>query len=57
MKNNDLKVLRKLISPGYKQSLSGKCEKYIDCIFRDERIRVDLIDEAIKMAKEYQVPI
>jgi len=43
--------------PGYRHTLSTKfnvCEKYIDYIFRGERIRIDIIDEAIKMAKEYQ---
>lgn len=43
--------------PRYRSVLSKKfnvCEKYIDCIFRGERMRVDIIDEAIKMAEEHR---
>ncbi len=43
--------------PGYRTILAKKyniCEKYIDYIFRGERNRPDIVDEAINMAKEYQ---
>jgi hypothetical protein len=60
MTKNDLKMLRKSMPPKYRNTLSVKfnvCEKYIDCIFRGERTRIDIIDEAIRMAKEYQYHI
>ncbi len=54
---NDLLKLKKFMPPRYRTTLANKyhvCEKYIDYIFRGERNRPDIIDEAIKMANEYQ---
>ena len=55
---NDLQLLKRLMPPRYRSKLAEKfnvCEKYIDCIFRGERNRPDIVDEAIRMAKDYQV--
>jgi hypothetical protein len=55
---NNMQALKKYMPPKYRTTLAEKfnvCEKYIDFIFRGERRRADIVDEAIKMAKEYQI--
>lgn len=57
MTKNDLRTLKKSMPPKYRRVLADKfniCEKYIDFIFRGERTRIDVIDEAVKMAYEHQ---